>query len=307
MKSRLRLLWTFLWIISCSSKKCYSAGGGGFGFECFEHKNVVVGPAPLNAALNNYTGVQVQNAALPVMLAGGPIIAGVNDIVSFCISAGGVPPVLWGVNACSFSTPVAFPGVPLPLPPPLPGALTYRQKAQMVLDRERIGIPVKFRFDAIIRAYAAGGMPAALAAVAAGAPGPPGGAAGIIQYLNRAFGGGGYSSPMAIMLYRLRFVPMVFPFLELPGGGMPPLVVLHIHIPCRVSKNMKELQCNSFYDPVAANQAGLAPFVPPPPAVPPPAGSYVSIKCNIDNIWIGLGFPPPSSATVLSYDAVPKK
>jgi hypothetical protein len=297
MKSRLQLLWIFLWIISCSNKKCYSAGGIGFGFECFEHKDVVVGPAPLNAALDNYTGVQVRNAALPVMPAGGPITAGVNDIVSFCISPG-VPPVLWSVNACSFSTPVAF-----PLPPLLPGALTYQQKAQMVLDRESIGIPVKFQFDAIIRAYAVGMMPAALAAVAAGAPGPPGGPAGIIQYLNRAFGRGGYSSPMAVMLYRLRYFPVVFPFLGLPGGGgMPSLVVLHIHIPCRVSKNMKELQCNSFYDPVTVNQAGGAPFIPPPPA-----GAYVSIKFNIDNIWIGLGLPSPSSATVVSYDAVPAR
>jgi hypothetical protein len=223
---------------------------------------------------------------LPIMPAGGPIVAGVNDWVSFCV-AGGIPPVWAPPIACSFSSALGA------LPAILPGALTYQQKAQMVLDRESIGIPVKFLLGLVI------------GAVALGMPVVPGGL--VEQYLKRAFGGGGYSSPMAIMLYRLRYNPIVFPFLGLPGGGMPTLVVLHIRIPCRVSKNMKELHCNSFSDPVTVNQAGPAPFIPPPPAVPPPPGAYVSIKFNIDNIWAGLGLLPPSSATVVSYDAVPKK
>jgi hypothetical protein len=139
----------------------------------------------------------------------------------------------------------------------------------MALERPRIGIPIEFN------------APHLLVMIAAGAPLGPGEVAQVQRALRR----GGYLTPLAAAIYRLRrLVP--FPNVAaIDGGGVANGVVMHFHLPIRVSKNVRELSINSLQNPAIAG-------------FPP----YLSIKDSIDNQFVALGLPRPHSATIVSSD-----
>ncbi len=164
------------------------------------------------------------------------------------------------------------------------GLLTLQESCQMADTRQTLGIDVNFRHPLAITAMALGlGVPAA-AAIAGMAPGA------FVTYLNNALRGGGYLAHQAASIYRLRHnVPQPnFVWLILPGGGATPAncVIIHFHNTTRVSKNLKELSYNSLLAP------GLGGAV------------YGSVKDMINNQFAIFGLPAPSSATVVSADAL---
>lgn len=228
-------------------------------FNCEVYEHSPPPPLPiLNQSLLNYTPleIRVRHAAIPV-LAAGAYQLGIS------LMNHGLPPTPW--NHAVFG---------------LGGPLNLQEACQMVVDREALGIQVNFQHPLAIAAIAAGAAPAAAAAIVGMAP------ALFNAYLNRALGGGGYSTPQAVAIYRLRHNIPQPNFLLLPVGGAAAhanCVIIHFHNVMRVSKNLKELSYNSLVAP---------------------AVGYVSIKDMINNQFIALGLPVPSSATVISADAL---
>ncbi|MDR2371668.1 MAG: hypothetical protein LBD60_00800 [Puniceicoccales bacterium] len=266
-------IFSFLGVVFFNSGNVFSAGAPCFGFECFENENA----NNPGVALGEYDHIQAKSALTAPLPAGNPVVPGGNDNVSFWVSSFSL--VHWSCNQYQFG-----------------GPLNFQEKAQMAIDRASIGIPVNFQHPVIIQALAAG-IPIAAIAAGLGVAVLP-----VQQYVDRAFTGGGYSNPRAAMLYRLRYNPILPPALFTNPNGNTDLMALHIRLPIRVSKNMKELQCNGLLDPVTSNQISAQNPVNPPP----PPGSYISIKSRIDGIFAAAGLPTPSSITVVSHDMIPE-
>jgi hypothetical protein len=111
--------------------------------------------------------------------------------------------------------------------------------------------------------------------------------ANVLAYANRALRSGGYLTPFATTLYRLRnnLMPPNFVNAGFPAGQMADCVIIQIHDPRRVSKNIKELSFNSILNPALP---GMVP--------------YVSVKDMIDAQFIGVGAPTPHCGTIVSSD-----
>jgi hypothetical protein len=149
----------------------------------------------------------------------------------------------------------------------------------MAMNRQTLGIRVEFQHPVAIAAVALGMAPAAAAPLAGMLP------AAFLVYLNRALGGGGYLSPQAAALYRIRHNLLQPNFTAMVGVVTPPdCVVIHFHNNVRLSKNLKELTHNSVRAP------GVGGAV------------YLSIKDMIDIQFAAAGLPAPSGATVVSAD-----
>jgi len=246
------------------------------GFWLSHHLQAAVGPQSFNCEIYEH-----QNPVAPVLhqafINYGPLeIIGRHAAIpalapgvyplGVSLMSHGMPPLPWQHGV------VALAG----------GPLTIQEACQMADTRQTLGINVKFRHPLAITAMALGlGVPAA-APLAGMAP------AAFALYLNNALRGGGYLAPQATSIYRLRHnMPQPnFLLLVLPGGGAAPAncVIIHFHNTVRISKNLKELSYNSL---LAPGVGGLA---------------YLSIKDMIDNQFLAIGLPAPSSATVVSAD-----
>ncbi len=243
----IRFLYFLLSLLACQN--IYAAGPACFNYETYEHQGPAAGA---NNALLNYDHamIAVRNIAIPVLAPG----ALQPQISLFDVVAGGP----WDHT----------------ISPNLGGGLTYQEACMMALERQGIGITVRFQHFASIQAIALG-TPLPMVAM-----GFPGGLVGLTQYLDNALGGGGYRpTVLAVALYRLRNNLPYPNFVALPMG-LADTVLIHFHSQIRVSKNVKELSYNSIL-----NIAG-----------------YHSIKDIIDAIYNVIGLPPPHSATVLSSD-----
>lgn len=227
-----------------------------FNYEAHDHRNLV---PVLNQSLVNYDHLEInaRHAAIPV-LAAPPHSVGIS------LMHHGLPPILWqhGVFAL------------------VGGPLNWQQACQMAMNRRALGIRVKFQHPAAIAAVALGIPPAAAAPLAGMAP------AAFLVYLNQALGGGGYLTPQASALYRIRHNLPAPNFMLIPGGAgvFANCVIIHFHGAMRVSKNLKELSYNARPAPAVG---GLA---------------YLSIKDRINIQFAAAGLPAPSSATIVSAD-----
>lgn len=227
----------------------YAAGPVCFNYETYGHQGAAAGA---NNALLNYGHaiIAARNLIIPALAPG----ALQPQISLFSVFAGGP----WDHT----------------LIPNLGAGLTYQEACMMVLERQGIGIIVRFEHPASIQSVALGN-PLAVAAA-----GFVGGVAGLTQYLDRALGGGGYRPTiLAVALYRLRHTIPYPNFVALPVG-VADTVLVHFHNQIRTSKNVKELSYNSILNIVG----------------------YHSIKDIIDAIYNVIGLAPPHSATVLSSD-----
>lgn len=232
----------------------YAAGPACFSYETYEHQGPAAGA---NNALLNYGHATIfaRNVLIPPLAAGAlQLQVSLRDT-----AAGGV----WDHTII----------------PHLGAGLTYAQACMMVLERQGLGIRVKFRHPAGIQTIALGGTMAA-AAVAAAVTGFIGGAAAFQQYLDRSLKGGGYRpTALAVALYHFRNNIPYPNFIALPVG-VADTVLIHFHNQIRVSKNLKELSYNS--------NLGIP--------------GYFSIKDIIDAAYNAAGLLPPHSATVSSFD-----
>jgi hypothetical protein len=235
----------FVSFIICQS--LFAAGPACFNYETYEHQGPAAGT---NRALLNYDHalIALRNAAIAPLAPGAYQI----QVSKRRVLAGG----LW-VHALH-----ALGG----------GPLNYQEAAFMTLERQLgTGIPVVFAFPAEIAAIAAGfPIPAVAAFFGWGVP-------VLTQYLNRSLGGGGYRNVvLAAALFRLRHNIPAPNYINI-GGFSADTVLIHIHDPNRVSKNVKDLSYNSLNIP-----------------------AYFTIKDTIDDVYNFLGIAPPHSATVLS-------
>jgi len=236
----------------------YAAGAPSFNYEVHEHHGLVA-PLGLNRALVHYDYPQIvaRNGVIPAV---GP---GAHQLgISLSMQLAGLQPWQHSLNM-------------------LCAPLNLQEACQMAIDRQSIGITVRFEHPLLI-ALVAAGFPAGAVAAFLGIP---------AGYLNQALSGGGYLTPMATTIYRFRHnLPHPnFAILPIPAPPLPAViadsVIIHIHEPRRVSKNVKELSLNSTLNP------GLA-------GMPP----YISIKDMIDIQIVFLGVAPPDNATILSAD-----
>ena len=224
-----------------------------FNYEVHAHRNLI--PIP-NQATRNYGEIEreARHAATPV-LAAPPHAVGIS------LMRHGIPPVLWQHNILVLAG----------------GPLNWQEACQTAISREPLGIQVQFQHQPAILAVSLGVPPAMAAPLAGMAP------AAFIQYLTNALRGGGYLSPQAAALYRIRnnFPQPVFT--AMAGVALPPdCVVIHFRHNVRVSKNLKELSYNA--------------------CLAPGGGGYLSIKDIIDNQFAVAVLPAPSSATIVSAD-----
>lgn len=152
--------------------------------------------------------------------------------------------------------------------------LNYQEACLMAQERQNIGITVNFRHPIEIAAISAGfGIPAVAAAFGWTIP-------GLTTYFNRALGGGGYRPTLlATALYRFRHNPPPN-FVNLLAGGRADTIMIHIHVPRRVSKNAKELSYNAILNTLG----------------------YFSIKDAINAQFNFLLLPAPDSGTILVAD-----
>ncbi len=247
----------FLLISFLMVQQLCAAGPAAFNYEMHEHQNLM--PAGLNRALVNYPhGVIVaRNGAIPA-LGGGAHSVGIS-----LMNALGPVPMAWQ-HAIQ----------------PLGGVLTLQEACQMAIDRESLGIRVEFQDHNAVAFTAAFGIPAA-----AGMLGIP--ALNLTAYLQRALGGGGYLTPIATAIYRLRNNFPAPNFTAMAGmvPGNADTVMIHFHDTRRISKNIKELSYNSILNPAVLG-------------MPP----YISLKDMIDAQYAFLGLPVPDSATTISAD-----
>lgn len=260
-----------------------------FSYEVFSHQNPP--PRTLNMALVSYgheeiTGRNALINPLPRPPAAVPILP--YDIgLSFMSHT--FPPTLW-----------QHANIPVP-----GGPLDFQEACQMVMERALIGVRTRFQHPEIIAFIAAGFPIAAIGGMVGMAP------ALIINYLQRALGGGGYLVPLSAAIFRVRhnIPPLNFAHLvpAPPPAPIPGTYNLITHIrnneEIRVSKNLKELSYNSLL-------AFVIPGVPAMPGLPPalaglvPPGPYVTIKDMINAQFIALGLPVPHSAMIVSSDFI---
>ena len=229
----------------------YAAGPLCFNYETYEHQGPAAGT---NQALLNYNHalIALRNAAIPALAPGAYQLQ-----ISKSRVAAGVP---WA-HAIH----------------PIPGGpLTYQEAAFMTIERQLgTGILVVFRHPPEIAAIAAG-FPIGAVAFAFGWTVP-----NLTRYLNRSLSGGGYrNTVLAAALFRFRHNIPLPNYINL-GGHPADEVLIHIHDPHRVSKNVKDLSYNSLNIP-----------------------AYFTIKDTIDDMYIFLGIPVPHSATVLSANSL---
>ncbi|AIK96398.1 hypothetical protein ID47_06090 [Candidatus Paracaedibacter acanthamoebae] len=257
VESRISRL-VFLFIGFLMVQQLFAAGPVCFNYEMHEHQNLM--PVGLNRALANYPHgtIVARNGIIPALGIGGAHSVGIS-----LMNALGPLPMAW-----QHAVPI------------LGGALTLQEACQMAIDRESLGIRVEFQEPLALAFTAAGGIP-----FAAGILGIPVG--NLIAYLHRALGGGGYLTPIATGIYRLRhnFPP---PNYLLLAGMIPAIadtVMIHFHDVRRISKNIKELSYNSILNPAI-------------PGMPP----YISLKDMIDAQYAVLGLPIPDSGTTISAD-----
>jgi hypothetical protein len=240
-------------------QSAFAAGAPCLNYETFKHPTLPV-PAFNQALVNyNYAIIQAQNAVIP------PLAVGAHQLGISLMRQGGPAVIPWQH--------VVFPvGV----------ALNLQEASLMAFDRQTIGITVRFQQPTIIMLLSAG-MPipgaGGIAAFLGIAP------VNVTAYANHALRSGGYLTPLATTLYRLRniFPPPNFAVLIGPGAPIADCVIIHIHDPRRVSKNIKELSFNSILNPALP---GILP--------------YFSIKDMIDVQFL----PPntPHSGTIVSSD-----
>jgi hypothetical protein len=218
-----------------------------FSYETFAHGGALAAPPAFNAALQNYVYGITQARAVALGAIGAEISAQNGPL--------GAP---WAhQNAGAIMA-------------PLPLALA----AQMVLNRQLLGIPVVFQH------------PAAIASTAAGLPLPPGIPA---NYVQNALAGGGYLMPLLGAIHNLQNAGLAGLIAPILAAGDQRHFILHLHLPTRISKNVKELAYNSLPGPLG----GVG-------------GLYITLKQLIDNTYAAAGgLPPPDSATILSSDNIP--
>lgn len=244
-------------------KNAYAINAPCFNYEKFDHLNLtfanlnqpppaVQPPIPFNQATANYNYAIIfpRNTAIP------PLGPNMQNQIGISMMRRDDPPILWSHALIQVG-----------------GNLTLQQACMMALTRPQIGITTTFQNPAIIVFLS--GMPQ-------GAPLPQ----NFVNYATQALRNGGYLSPLSAAIFNFRNIiaPPNLSVLQGPGGAhLADWVILHFHIPTRVSKNIKELSVNSILDPALPN-------------MPP----YRSIKNIINAQYVGN--LPPQSGTVISSD-----
>jgi hypothetical protein len=254
--------------VFCFVESCFSANVQVFGYEFTPHENGDGNAAEVDIICNNFNNIYQRHMAIPSMPAAAPLIAGGNDTVTFWASLLPVPMAGFAQHNYNFGA-----------------DLNYQAMALVALGRPDIGIPTNFAHQAIIDLLAA--IPGALGIgalpIIAGIMGVNG-PLNLQAYINRAFGGGGYTTPITTMTYRLRHNVLPGGLFVDQNGIAANLIVIHARVPNRISRSMMELADNA---QIATAIGGAA---------------YVSLKFIINNTFLVIGLPAPRSATVISYD-----
>lgn len=226
------------------------AGQACFNYEVQEHQNLA--QPVFNQALLHYT--------YPLIAARNGIIPALDGAGNHTIQISQLRPLgEWQHNLTNLGI-----------------GLTLQEGCQIALDREDIGIIVNFEHPNVINLVAAGNNPAAIAILTG---------VNVANYLPRALNNGGYLNPLAAVIYRIRTNLPQVNFIGNPVQVVD-AVILHIHLPRRVSKNMKELSFNSILNPGA------------------PGNVYMSIKNIINQQFTIQLLPVPHSGTVVSFDTI---
>ncbi|MBM3469078.1 MAG: hypothetical protein FJX71_06585 [Alphaproteobacteria bacterium] len=246
-----------------------------FNYEILDHSNLAYAallavpppPHPVNQAMTNYGYglILAQNIAIP------PLRAGVPHQIGVSLRRQAAPALPWAHVLI-----------------PAGGALTLQQACMMAINRQDIGITIKFANLPLITLLAQNTPLHAIAALLAMPVG------NIVPESTNALRAGGYLTPLAAALFNLRHAIGVpnFSIIAAPAGLNPfaQNVILHFHGSRRVSKNVKELSVNSVLNPA---QPGLGP--------------YVSLKDMINAQFVGpTNPPPPHSGTVITSDFLQK-
>lgn len=221
------------------NSELYAAGAQCFSYEVFQHEpNPGVAASPAVAAHSSLANYDHGN-----ILANHPAIRAAPIPIQINIRHGGMPNLLWAIA-------MPFAGAPPPL-------LNLANVNAVVARRFAHQVPIADQLIVKLNAANIGGA--------------------MTPQLQRSLTNGGYLNEMAALLYQLTLG--VFPLGAILGAGfIPDSIIVHIALPQRVSKNLRELSHSSLSTAVG----------------------NITLKDRIDAAYIALGMPVPDSATIVT-------